>query len=504
MRVGIRTQVLATLLAVLVFGLVASYMVTSRVTRSVVLDARVTQAKEVATLAAARFSGVPRTPEALGAALQEVRALVAPDWVWLLDAEGVALSSEDDARADPALVASLIGVVAEHRIVEEEFGQTKLIVVAPVRVKSREREEAEPTAAPLERLSLVWQSDVSPTLQQVGEIEWLFILFSAIISALAVLLGYVLLGRTVVQPVQRLVRRIDRFEAGASPPKRAERLPSGELGELTQAFERLATRLATDRARIEQQLSELTFANREIASQQEQLVRTGKLASVGELAAGIAHEIGNPIAVIQGYMEMLSDADLSDEDRRNYLRIMEDAIQRVSTIIRDLLDFARPVPEDEFGGDAVVAVQTVEKLLGHQKRLRHVTLTVEAEVETAPVPIPSGRLEQVLINLLFNAADATPEGGHVSLRVMTHDTQVMVEVSDDGAGISEEDQERIFDPFFTTKDPGEGTGLGLAICHGLIESYGGAIQFESTTGQGTTFQITLPAGACPPSEDCSP
>jgi signal transduction histidine kinase len=225
---------------------------------------------------------------------------------------------------------------------------------------------------------------------------------------------------------------------------------------------------------------------------------------VGELAAGIAHEIGNPIAVIQGYMEMLSDADLSEEDRRNYLRIMEDAIQRVSTIIRDLLDFARPVPEDELGGDAVVAAQTVEKLLGHQKRLRHVTLTVEGDAETAPVPIPSGRLEQVLINLLFNAADATPEGGHVSLRVTTNDGQVMVEVSDDGAGISEQDQERIFDPFFTTKDPGEGTGLGLAICHGLIESYGGAIQFESTAGQGTTFQITLPAGACPPSEDRSP
>ena len=501
MRVGIRTQVLATLLAVLVFGLVASYMVTSRVTRGVVLDARVSQAKEVATLAASRFSAVARTPVALGAALEEVRALVAPDWVWLLDAEGVALSSDDDARADPALVASLIGVVAEHRIVDEAQGQTKLIVVAPVR--SRKREEADVEGAPLEQLSLVWQSDVSPTLSQVGQIEWLFILFSAIISALAVLLGYVLLGRTVVKPVQRLVRRVDRFEAGTGPPKRSERLPSGELGELTQAFERLATRLAADRTRIEQQLSELTFANREIASQQEQLVRTGKLASVGELAAGIAHEIGNPIAVIQGYLEMLSDPELSLEARQNYLQIMENAIQRVSTIIRDLLDFARPVPESEAGGDAVVAVRTVHKLLGHQKRLRHVTLLVETDIESAPVPIPSGRLEQVLINLLFNAADATQEGGNVSLRVMVADAQVTVVVADDGAGIPDDDQQRIFDPFFTTKDPGEGTGLGLSICHGLIESYGGTIRFESTPGEGTCFRITLPAGAYPPSEDRS-
>jgi two-component system NtrC family sensor kinase len=499
MRVGIRTQVLATLLAVLVFGLVASYMVTSRVTRGVVLDARVAQAKEVATLAAARFSGTPRTAEALNSALKEVRALVAPDWVWLLDAEGVALSSDDDARADPTLVASLIGVVAEHRIVEEAQGQTKLIVVAPVRPRDREREAPEA----LERLSLVWQSDVTPTLTQVRELEWLFILFSAIISALAVLLGYVLLGHAVVHPVQRLVRRIDRFEAGAGPPKRAERLPSGELGELTQVFERLATRLAADRERIEQQLSELTFANREIASQQEQLVRTGKLASVGELAAGIAHEIGNPIAVIQGYLEMLSDPELPVQSRQSYLQIMEDAIQRVSTIIRDLLDFARPVAESDLSGDAVTAARTVDKLLRHQKRLRHVTLLVEADVESAPVPIPSGRLEQVLINLLFNAADATPDGGHVRLSVVTDEEQVTVEVADDGSGISEQDQERIFDPFFTTKDPGEGTGLGLSICHGLIESYGGTIRFESTPSEGTCFRITLPVGACPPTEDRS-
>ena len=111
MRVGIRTQVLATLLAVLVFGLVASYMVTSRVTRGVVLDARVTQAKEVATLSASRFAGLPRTPEALSGALDEVRALIAPDWVWLLDDKGVSLSSADEELMDPAIVASLVGVV---------------------------------------------------------------------------------------------------------------------------------------------------------------------------------------------------------------------------------------------------------------------------------------------------------------------------------------------------------------------------------------------------------
>lgn len=506
MRVGIRTQVLATLLAVLVFGLVASYLVTSRVTRGVVLDARVSQAKEVATLAAARFSGIPRTPEALGTALEEVRALVAPDWVWLLDAEGIALSSEDDAKADPALVASLAGVVAQHRVVEADRGESQLIVVAPVRVSAKERDEegSNEPAPELRKLSLVWLSDITPTLDQVRQLEGLFILFSTIIVVLSVLLGYVLLGRSVVQPVQRLVRRIDRFEAGEGAAKRSGRLPSGELGDLTQSFERLATRLAEDRSRIERQLSELTFANREIASQQEQLVRTGKLASVGELAAGVAHEIGNPIAVIQGYLEMLSDPELPPETLQSYLRIMDDSIERVSTIIRDLLDFARPVSEQDPGGDAVASLKTVHKLLAHQKRLRHVEFQVESEAERAAVSIPSGRLEQVLINLVFNAADATPEGGEVHLSATLSDASVQIEVSDTGSGISPEDQERIFDPFFTTKDPGEGTGLGLSICHSLIESYGGKIEFESRAGEGTRFLLTLPLRASPQLEGRNP
>lgn len=506
MRVGIRTQVLATLLAVLVFGLVASYLVTSRVTRGVVLDARIVQAKEVATLAAARFTGVPRTPEALSTELESVRKLTAPDLTWLVDADGVSLSVADDAHVDPAIVASLAGVVSRHRVVEAPDGRTLLVVVAPVRSDTRspgdDAEEA--PAAVVERLSLVWLSDVSPTLAQVGHIELLFILFSAIISALAVLLGYVLLGRAVVQPVHRLMRRVDRFETGQGPPKRADRLPTGELGELTQAFERLATRLDEDRTRIQQQIRELTFANREIASQQEQLVRTGKLASVGELAAGVAHEIGNPIAVLQGYIEMLAAPDLPPETRKQYLDTMDSAIRRVSTIIRDLLDFARPVSASEEGGDAMLAVQKVAQLLGPQKRLQHVTLTVDAEVETAPVPIPSVRLEQVLINLVFNAADATPDGGHINLGLSVAEDQVQLTVIDDGPGVPEEDQARIFDPFFTTKDPGEGTGLGLSICHGLLETYGGTIHFESGPEEGTCFRITLPLGACRLPEDHSP
>ena len=505
MRVGIRTQVLATLLAVLVFGLTASYLVTSRVTRTVVLDARVAQAKEVATLAASRFSGLPRTPEALSGALSKVRALAAPDRVWLLDGDGVSLSVADDAHLDPGIAASLRGVVAQHRVVELANERTVLVVVAPVRVDARARATEEGDAAEsLERLSLVWLSDVTPTLAQVGHIELLFILFSAIISALAVCLGYVLLGRAVVRPVHLLMRRVDRYEAGAGAPKRAERLPAGEIGELTQAFERFAARLEADRTRIEQQIRELTFANREIAAQQEQLVRTGKLASVGELAAGVAHEIGNPIAVLQGYIEMLASSDLPPETRETYLATMDDAVSRVSTIIRDLLEFARPVNDTTECGDAVFAVEKVHQLLGPQRRLQHVTLTVSVDAASAPVPIPSVRLEQILINLLFNAADATPEGGHIRLSLCVVEEQVLLEVADDGPGIPEADRARIFDPFFTTKDPGEGTGLGLAICHGLLETCGGRIDFETSEGEGTTFRISLPLGASQPPEDRSP
>jgi signal transduction histidine kinase len=172
---------------------------------------------------------------------------------------------------------------------------------------------------------------------------------------------------------------------------------------------------------------------------------------------------------------------------------MEESVDRVGTIIRDLLDFARPGTDTESSGDIIAAVHSVVKLIEPQKRMRHVSLRVQTTLAAAPVGMPSNRIEQILINLLFNAADATPASGHVDLNVEAIDQGYAFTVSDEGSGISPDVLERIFDPFYTTKDPGEGTGLGLSICHGLVERYAGTIHVQSEPGAGTCFTIRLPA-----------
>lgn len=498
---GIRTQVLIALSVVLLFGLLASYLVTSRVTRTAVLDAEIEQARQTTSLAAARFSGLHVDGWTLAEALQSLRPLVEPDGLYLLGADlEPTADAENSARGfrtmvEPRELTAGLGHKLWHRTMTGIDGRPLLVVMAPF--TGRERQPGTPLVS--EPVVVCVVVDLTQTLARVERIELLYLLFTAIILVLATVLGYVLLGRTVVQPVMRLVRRVERVggeaRTGQLAVARPASAPSGELGQLYRAVDAMSLQLGEDRQRIQHQLSELELANREIAAKQEQLVRTGKLASVGELAAGVAHEIGNPIAVLQGYLELMHDDGLSEDKRREYVEVMETSVERIGTIISDLLDFARPAHDAGEGCDAVEAVRAAAKLVAPQKRMRDIEVIVDAEVDKAIVAIPLGRLEQVLLNLLFNAADATDGRGRVWVRVVRSSDpgEVVLEVRDEGGGIKSTDRSRIFDPFYTTKDPGSGTGLGLAICHSLLETYGGRIGVESELGKGTTFQLTLPA-----------
>jgi signal transduction histidine kinase len=206
----------------------------------------------------------------------------------------------------------------------------------------------------------------------------------------------------------------------------------------------------------------------------------------------VAHEIGNPMAVLQGYLEMLSDGDLPKEQAQEYVGQMERSVGRISTIIRELLDFARPASEPLGHGEALTAVRAALKLCAPQPRFHDLTLVFEDIEGSLPVSLATARLEQVMLNLLFNAADASEAGGRIELRVLPGDQQVTISIRDEGHGIDEEGLRRVFDPFFTTKDPGEGTGLGLFVCYGIIQTCGGSMDVESTQGAGTTFTLALP------------
>ncbi|HZO13868.1 MAG TPA: HAMP domain-containing sensor histidine kinase, partial [Polyangiaceae bacterium] len=209
----------------------------------------------------------------------------------------------------------------------------------------------------------------------------------------------------------------------------------------------------------------------------------------------LAHEIGNPISAILSFEELLLDGEL-DEEQREFVVRMKRETERVSRILRDLLDFARPAvraPDEEARASVAEAIDNVASLVRPQRSFDDIELSIAVEDSLPPVPLHPERLEQVLLNLLMNAADVVPKpGGQVSLAAERVDDGVRIVVEDNGGGIAPEVREHLFEPFVTTKDVGKGTGLGLAVCRGVIEAAAGHIDAEE--GQlGARFVILLPA-----------
>jgi len=228
--------------------------------------------------------------------------------------------------------------------------------------------------------------------------------------------------------------------------------------------------------------------------------RAEKLAAVGRLAAGVVHEINNPLATIAACAESLEKrfeegafGDSADaEDLREYLGLIRDEAFRCKTITNGLLDFSRLRAGQRVPVDMTEIIKATARLVTHQQRGDNIQIVVEAAPDLPSVSGDVGQLQQAVVALATNAIDAMPEGGTLTLRANRSGSRVLVEVRDTGIGIAPENMTKIFDPFFTTKDVGRGTGLGLAVCYGILSDHGGRLDVRSTAGVGTTFTITLP------------
>jgi len=236
-------------------------------------------------------------------------------------------------------------------------------------------------------------------------------------------------------------------------------------------------------------------ANRAVA-------RTEKLAAVGRLAAGVVHEINNPLATIAACAEALESrvnegafgASQEAEDLREYLALIRSEAFRCKTITNGLLDFSRTRAGQHTPIDLATVVTSAARLLRHQRLSAPIEICVETDENLPLVLGDEGQLQQAVIALATNGIDAMPEGGTLVLRARRGEgTRVLLEVSDTGIGIPQKNLPKIFDPFFTTKEVGRGTGLGLAVCYGIVTEHGGRISVDSTVGRGTTFTLTLPA-----------
>ncbi len=310
----------------------------------------------------------------------------------------------------------------------------------------------------------------------------------------AFLAGAVALWRSVARPVDRLLSSAERLAAGSPGELPLLGEPGGlALERAAVAFERVAAALEAERARLAGKVEELTAANRALAEARESLLRSEKLATMGRLAAGVAHEVGNPLGAVAGYVELARAriaAGRPDEADELLGRAAGEA-QRIDRTVRDLLDFARPSAPALVAVDLAGALEGSLRLARMQARFRDVAVTVDLPAEVPRVVADEGALAQVVLNLLLNAGDAMGGSGALSIAARAEAGRVLVRFADHGPGIAPEDLPRIFDPFFTTKDPGKGTGLGLAICHRIMESFGGEIAAESAAGGGASFTLAF-------------
>lgn len=255
---------------------------------------------------------------------------------------------------------------------------------------------------------------------------------------------------------------------------------------LTESFIRNENDEITGRSQILRDLTDLKI-------QERQVQHSERLATVGHMAAGVAHEVGNPLTAISSLVQVCQ-RKTDDPFIQDQLKKVREHIQRINKIVRDLVDFSRPSSLDTEMMNPNNIINSAVGLLKHDARCRDVEFKMELSSNLPKLYGVPDHIHQVIVNILLNAVDAMEEVKNPAITIKTWEENKFVKISikDIGTGIREEDQNRIFEPFFTTKEVGSGTGLGLSVSHGIINQMGGKIDIESQAGEGATFIITLP------------
>jgi len=364
------------------------------------------------------------------------------------------------------------------------------------------------------------------------------ILISIILDAIVLIVfGSFLLSRVLVKPLKELVQLTQKISEEDFSQK-IEVTSKNEIGQLISSFNRMIERLKENQEDLDSHLKSLESANKQLKQAQEELIRTEKLASIGRFAAGVAHEVGNPLGAILGYTSILEKNGIDREESKDYLKRIEKEIERINRIVRELLDFSRPSKFEIRDVETNKVLENSISLLSYQKNFRNIQTQLNLQQNLPMIKGDESQLSQVFINIILNGIDAMPDGGILEIKTEEHIVEdlfpsrligpytrrrrgdpsesdyfhlrkpdplsslltkfskgehlVKIRISDRGVGIKKEDLERIFDPFFTTKSPDKGTGLGLSISLRIVESMGGEIKVESEVGRGSTFELYFP------------
>jgi two-component system, NtrC family, sensor kinase len=247
----------------------------------------------------------------------------------------------------------------------------------------------------------------------------------------------------------------------------------------------------TERARAEELLKNEEKLNQKLTELEQQLISSGRLISVGEITASLAHEFNNPLGIIMGFtQDLMSEIDPSDPNYRP-LQIIDEETKRCAKIIEELLQFARPGTTDRHPSDVRELIEKTVQMLTNRFYKQKIEVITRIEKNLPRINADPRQIEQVLVNLFLNSSDAMPHGGRLTIEAKKMPDGVSITVTDTGFGIEDNDLPKLFKPFFTSKK-NRGLGLGLSICDRIIKNHGGRIEVASQVGRGMTFRIYLP------------
>ncbi|MEW6410487.1 MAG: ATP-binding protein, partial [Nitrospirota bacterium] len=314
------------------------------------------------------------------------------------------------------------------------------------------------------------EEEIMSTITKIVLLTFIFLIIGFVII--------LLLSRRFIRPITQLANTMEQARGDYLDIK-VDVKGRDELALLGEKFNTMIERIKK--------------ANEELRNAHEKLVQSEKLASVGILAAGVAHEINNPLGGLFNCVHMLEYRGEEKEFRREYLNLIKEGLEKIENTVGKLLWVSRTEKDKVSLTNVEDVIKNVASLVEYRLKKSNITLRIIKESDTNLIMIESTDFQQVMLNLFINAIHAMPSGGELIVKTSTVDAKVVIEVRDTGHGIQEENLGKIFDPFFTTKAPGEGTGLGLWMSYEIIREYNGEIDVKSRVGEGSTFTLSFPA-----------
>ncbi len=435
-----------------------------------------------------------------------------------------------DKNYDRSLLKYAMEAGSIHTEIEKEGGllatdYKKLVIASPLWIRGKMVG------------GILMEVPIGDVMRRLLDYQKMFLILIILDSIVLVVFGSFLLSRVLVRPLKDLVRLTQKISEGDFN-QTIEVTSTNEIGQLITSFNRMIERLKENQENIKMHLESLELANKKLKQAQEELIRTEKLASIGKFAAGVAHEVGNPLGSILGYTSILAREETTREENQDYLKRIEKEIERINRIVKELLNFARPSRLEIHEVEINRVIEDTLSLLSYQKSFKNIETRLALRTDLPMIKGNESQLSQVFLNIILNAIDAMPDGGVLGIETEDYvlgskrrddlehpyfprrkndpletdyshlrspnpfsvlftkfargDRLIKVKISDTGIGIQKEDLEKIFDPFFTTKDPDKGTGLGLSISLRIIESFGGEVKVRSEEGKGSAFEIYFP------------